>query len=573
MTHSAIWFAIAGKSILALALAHLTTLALRRRSAATRHLVWTASSAVLVALPLLSLSLPALGVPTPEAAIAVFRTSVTVPQTPTASSAPTAPPAHSVPSIPDLRDVETALLFFWLLGSLGSLLHLLSSSSAARRIRRSARPIEAPDIGVPVLEARSGLMPMTVGVFHPAIVLPACSSQWSESLRRAVLAHELAHVRRYDTAAQLLARIALALYWWNPLAWAAWRQMLEEAERAADDAVLHSGARASDYAAHLLDIARSLRPAPWPAVAMARTSNLETRLRAVLDPHLRRTAPSRAGAVTSIALALLLAAPLAAIHAEDTHAAPASGDSGLTRQGDLAWNQGDRKSAVTYYQQALNLLSGKPASTHLLERLGEAAILDKNYPQARYDFQEMPYADASSSGRAAMWQAVVAVHENNPALASQLFDQAFPLEDPNSLDTALTLDLYSSLLHQQHQDTKANELTSRAATIRHALTAPGAIPDGVYKIGNGVLPPRLNKQPNPKYSQDARAAGLAGTTVLRIVVGADGVVRNPQIVRPLGLGLDEKAIEAVKQWRFTPGTKDGQPVPVLATIEVNFRLI
>ena len=363
------------------------------------------------------------------------------------------------------------------------------------------------------------------------------------------------------------------LYWWNPLAWTAWRQLLEEAERAADDAVLYSGARASDYASHLLDIARSLQPAPWPAVAMARTSNLETRLRAVLDPHLRRTAPSRAAAVTSIALALLIAAPLAAIHAQDTHAAPASGDSGLTRQGDLAWNRGDRKSAVTYYQQALNLLSGKPASAHLLERLGEAAILDKNYPQARYGFQEMPYADAASSGRAAMWQAVVAARENNPALASQLFDRALSLEDPKSLDTAVTLDLYSNLLHQQHQDSKANELSARAATIRKAVVQPGTPPEGVYRIQGGVQPPRLTSKSEPAYSDDARAAKLTGATELRIVIGADGVVRSPQIVRPLGLGLDEKAIEAVSQWRFTPGTKDGKPVPVLATIEVNFRLI
>jgi TonB family protein len=572
MTHSAIWFAIAGKSILVLALAHLITLALRRRSAAARHLVWIASSAVLVALPLLSLSLPALHAPTSEAAAAVFRTTLTVPGRATPSVALTAPPARSAHLIPDLGPLKTPLLFFWLLGSLGSLLHSLLSYSAAHRIRRSARVLDTPSPGVPVLEAPSGLMPMTVGILRPAIVLPSGSSQWSEPLRRTVLAHELAHVRRCDTAAQLLARIALALYWWNPLAWTAWRQLLQEAERAADDAVLHSGARPSDYAAHLLDIARSLQPAPWPAVAIARTSNLETRLRAVLNPHLLRTAPSRAAAITSIALALLLAAPLAAIHAQDTHATPASSDSDLTRQGDLAWNRGDRKSAVTYYQQALNLLSGKPASAHLIERLGAAAILDKNYPQARYDFQEMPYADTSSSGRAAMWQAVVAACENNPALASQFFDQALTLEDPKSLDTAVTLDLYSALLHQQHQDAKANELSNRAAAIRKALVQPSAPPEGVYRIEGGVQSPRPISKTEPTYSDDARAAKLAGTSVLRIVIGADGVVRSPQIVRPLGLGLDESAIEAVNKWRFTPGTKDGRPVPVLATVEVNFRL-
>jgi protein TonB len=80
------------------------------------------------------------------------------------------------------------------------------------------------------------------------------------------------------------------------------------------------------------------------------------------------------------------------------------------------------------------------------------------------------------------------------------------------------------------------------------------------------------KRPEPEYSDEARGALLQGTVVLRVVVGTDGLVHDAQVVRGIGLGLDENAIEAVNQWQFQPGSKDGRSVKVVATIEVNFRL-
>jgi TonB family protein len=78
---------------------------------------------------------------------------------------------------------------------------------------------------------------------------------------------------------------------------------------------------------------------------------------------------------------------------------------------------------------------------------------------------------------------------------------------------------------------------------------------------------------DPEYSEQARKAKFQGTVVLNLVVQRDGSVRDIRIVNSLGLGLDEKAIEAVKQWRFRPGEKNGQAVDVSAIIEVTFRLL
>ncbi len=101
----------------------------------------------------------------------------------------------------------------------------------------------------------------------------------------------------------------------------------------------------------------------------------------------------------------------------------------------------------------------------------------------------------------------------------------------------------------------------------------GGVGGGVYKIGGGVSAPTLVYKVEPEYSEEARKAKFQGTVVLYVVVDEKGSPRDLRVVRPLGLGLDEKAIEAVTKWRFRPGYKDGKAVPVAATIEVNFRLL
>jgi TonB family protein len=99
------------------------------------------------------------------------------------------------------------------------------------------------------------------------------------------------------------------------------------------------------------------------------------------------------------------------------------------------------------------------------------------------------------------------------------------------------------------------------------------LPPGVYRPGNGVAPPGLLKKTEPEYSEEARIAKLGGAAMIQLVVGEDGTGRNINVTQPLGLGLDEKAVEAVKAWIFKPGVKDGAPVPVLANIQINFRLL
>jgi TonB family protein len=475
---------------------------------------------------------------------------------------------------------------------------------------------------VDVLETEAGSMPMTFGLVRAAILVPPEAAQWSVERRRIVLLHELAHVRRGDPATHLLARTAMNIYWWNPLAWIAWREFLKERERAADDLVLNSGARASEYAGHLLEVARTLQSAPvmaWAAVAMARRSQLEGRLLAILDSGVNRRAAGRPSVLAAALLAVAMVAPLAAVRAQDSQAQAGSqkdyerlenaakaaaqlrqydtarklldsavairaavfGEQsvqygvGLMNLAALELKQNHTQPAEEFYAKAAQVLGDQPEAARALTHLGLAAIVKKNFPQAMDDFQHARRVDPTQAGAALMWMAVVEQRQEHMDDAERLYQSALSVQEPQSVEAAVTMEVYSRFLREQGRTDQAREMDARAADIQKAIAPPARSDTAsvAYKVGAGVSPPSVLHKVEPEYSEEGRAAGLQGTVVVQVVIGPDGVARDARVVRGLGLGLDEQAIEAISQWRFKPGVKDGVAVPVTATIEVNWRLL
>src|SRR5262245_13535269 len=162
-------------------------------------------------------------------------------------------------------------------------------------------------------------MPLTWGVWKPVVLLPEESDHWSAEWRRIVLLHELAHIKRRDCLTQLLAQFVCAIYWFNPLVWIAARRLRIEREIACDDYVLQTGTRASDYAKYLLDFAGVMNtngsPAglPSPAAAGLACSQLESRVRSILDPAIKRKSLSRKALSIVFAVAACLLIPFAAL--------------------------------------------------------------------------------------------------------------------------------------------------------------------------------------------------------------------------------------------------------------------
>ena len=164
-------------------------------------------------------------------------------------------------------------------------------------------------------------VPMTWGWLRPVVWLPHDAEGWTPERLRVVLLHEVAHIQRGDWLWQTVASCLCALYWFHPLAWLLHRRLHLESERACDDCVLQTGVPPASYAQHLLDVARalkSLRGAPRAAVTMARSSQIETRIRAILasrdtcGPPLSRTRARIAALALPVALLSLSATRLTA---------------------------------------------------------------------------------------------------------------------------------------------------------------------------------------------------------------------------------------------------------------------
>ena len=634
---------VALKSIVVLGAARFVTILMRRYSAASRHVLWTAVFAALLALPLLTASLPALRTRqwmSPEVVFQVtaplrsrLGTEASEPQ-PSGSG-----PASGAPTEDRQQPGRAAALVFfaWFAGTTVSLAQMALAWLAAVRMRRKARPFPGISIEeVPVLESGPGAMPMTFGVLRPAILLPSDAAKWSEERRRVVLLHELAHVLRGDAATHLLARFALSLYWWNPLAWLAWRQFVRERERAADDMVLRAGTRPSDYAAHLLEIARVMGAGPaigWAAVAMASRSQLEGRLLAILDSGINRGAPRRAAAWIAALASTILIAPLAALRAQDTQTVPADVDAtiraaasqknhemldgaaqaaeayrqydlakklldssltiraevsgqgsvdygiGLVKLGDLERGRHNYQEAEAFYTKAVSVLGGRPESAPALIDLGLLAMRNKDAHKAYDYFSKAQTADPSRAGRALMWMGLARDQQKDPVTAEQLLKQALDASDPGSSEVAASLQVYAAFLERQGRTEEAANLKTKESRIRTQLALRNAAEyrrvagPAPLRVGGAVTAPILISKVEPEYSEEARGAWYQGTVVVAVTVDTDGTTQDMRVVRSLGLGLDEKALQAISQWKFKPGARDGQPVPVMATIEVNFRLL
>ena len=364
-----------------IAAAAIAAYVLRNRAASARHAAWSAAVIGHIALPVLTLlapqwRLPVLPAPpwldvaavAPAAPAAISLPSSSRSNSPEFSQSPavTSPIPAAVGSTQKSADAKaeaggpttppsandsaqhwpiiSLLGFFWILGATFVLVRL---AFGTWRVGRLAKNGDRVDDGewlsltqrlanrlnitrpLTLLRGESLAVPVTWGVVYPAVLLPPDADQWPEARRRFVLVHEMAHVKRFDALTQLLAQFAIAILWFDPLIWLAAHRMRVEREHACDDYVLRDGTTPSLYAGELLKMVQSIgsprheSAAPaFAALAMARRSEFEGRMLAILDPKQERHSLGRRSAIAaSIALAILVL-PLAALR--PFHNPPAS---------------------------------------------------------------------------------------------------------------------------------------------------------------------------------------------------------------------------------------------------------
>ena len=354
---------------------------LRDRSAAARHAAWSAAVVGHLALPVLTLLVPQWRIPILPAPPWLEAPAATAPQLANQStgievtSAPSgagvatnADPqvTTATPIVPgpgatsdnkaaregSTRSAVTAAVKSWplvsafgLLWILGAMLVLLRLAIGTWRVGKLAKNGDRVDDGewlsltqrlakglgitrpLTLLRGNSLAVPVTWGVVYPAVLLPPDAGEWPEARRRFVLVHEMAHVKRFDALTQLVAQITIAILWFDPLIWIAAHRMRVEREHACDDYVLRDGTTPSLYAGELLEMVQSIgsprhdSAAPaFAALAMARRSEFEGRMLAILDPRQNRHTLGRTSAIIASAALALMVIPLAALRPFETNA-------------------------------------------------------------------------------------------------------------------------------------------------------------------------------------------------------------------------------------------------------------
>jgi TonB family protein len=534
-----------------LLLAVASTLAMRRASAATRHFVWTLALGALLVLPVASLTVPAWKVPMISLSPANIAGEETV-----GEFLEVAPPNHQVYADYATRragsaTIETAdypawpvwILAIWAAGSLLVAARIAVGELRVRRVAKCSRLLDTSQVKSIVGNFRSRLrisrvvelrtsskiaIPFTRGAFRPTILLPAEAHQWSREQLELVLAHELAHVHRYDYLTQMPAQVACALFWFHPLVWLAACAMRKERERACDDMVLSLGHPATDYAEFLLVLSRGLRrvDGAWlTSVAMAQSSQLEVRMKALLDPRLnhRPLAASRALPAAALAAALLLA--LAAVRA-----------AGKSATGNIYGTIHDPSGAVI--PGANVTLINMELKYKIVGHSGEDGAFEfRAIPAGRYRFEITSPGFAYTKGA------------------------DFELKPSSDLHPDITMDV--------------GELIQEVVVHGHKSAenppAPPPAPRRI-RVGGNVQRAKLTYQPKPDYPASAERQGIEGTVVLRAVIGISGQILSLSPYSGPDPVLIKSATDAVRQWRYQPTLLNGLPVEVATTIEVSFQL-
>ena len=307
-----------------------------------------------------------------------------------------------------------------------------------RRVEKSAG-IQRP---ISLRSSQTSLEPGIFGIVRPRLLWPAgISEHLRDEHLAAILAHEVQHVRRHDNLAAAVHMVVEAIFWFHPLVWWVGARLVEERERACDEAVLLLGNPPEIYAEGILKTCEFCVASPLTCVSGVTGADLKQRIVRIMT------------------------------------------------------------------QRSVHKLG-------LLKKLLLVAI-----------------------GTGAVAAPVIGGLIKTPAAAAQA--------------RAGTSDAFSKF------------------AVSHEMYHAG---EQLYHVGGDVSAPTLIFSPDPQYSEEARQAKYQGVCIIALIVDTQGNPTRVQVVRHLGMGLDQKAVEAVKAYRFEPAMRFGKPVAVTVNIEVNFRL-
>jgi TonB family protein len=534
---------LAVKTSLILALGMLAALTLHRRSAAVRHWILASALFCAAAAPLVGHVTPSWSLPTPATPVAASGEAVDVSFSPVAVSGAALPSVPAAPRSSMIRDlIAAAAIRVWLIGIAVNLSLLLIGLFRLNRLR-SGRAHVDPSITeslarvsslfglrrhVVLVRSTRRAVIVTWGVLRPKVVLPADVAEWPRERLDVVLAHEIAHITRGDWLVQTAAEVGKAIYWFNPLFWAACARLRYESERACDDAVMNTGVTSHVYATELLELARSFgrhRQAWLPAPAMAaRPSNLERRVRAMLNARLDRGPITRGGRWASALALVAITLPIATF-----------AQGGFVTFSGTVVDPQDRllpNTTITVSDAARN-------TKHETKT-------DRN---GRFELVGLPAGDYTVEAKLPGFRNLTDIFTVN----GQSLDRTLKMQVGELQETITVTSDDGSV-------TASRQSGNAYAKRPNPVCAPG-VSNGV---GGNIRPPRKVKDVRPGYP------GVSGNVQLAATIGTDGSVTDVQVVKADRPELAPAAIDAVRQWEFTSTLLNCVPIEVQMNVSVSF---
>jgi TonB family protein len=521
----------------------LLTRLLHRRSAALRHRVLAVSLAAAVLVGPLSLVLSIWTVPLPDLVSSAADVPLTSARSDRRAESPPAAARRSAASTagPAVPPVETIALSAWLAGALVFAAVVMVGLASVARI--TARASDVAEIrwrgALDALCARFGVTRQvrlarttssdvlaTWGWRSPRVLLPCDACSWSDDRIHVVLCHELAHIRRNDWLVQVGVEFVRALFWFNPLAWIACTRLRRESELACDDEVLGAGVGGRDYAAQLVALARQFRrrgPVWLSAMPMAHPSTLERRIRAMLNPAVDRRLPPRRVMAGLAAALLVVMVPLVTLRAGQAGPAPLGG---------------------TIYDVSGGVLPGV-----------KVTLMDSNEVKLE--------ATTNASGRFDLPPVGPGKYLLTAGLVGfGTLRQEIELRETNDWERTVTLQIGELRESVRIRGSRAGATAAAART--------GATP---IRVGGNIRVPKKVRDVKPVFPESMREAGLTGVVPVEALIGVDGSVVSLRVLSAQAHpDFAIAAVDAVRQWQFTPTLLNGQPVEVRMNVTITFDL-
>jgi TonB family protein len=414
--------------------------------------------------------------------------------------------------------------------------------------------------------------PVTFGFHSPTVILPLSFQELSEPCQKAVVCHELLHVRRFDWIWIVLEETVRSIFWFHPAIWWVINRIHLSREQAVDHQVVEITGSKQPYLDSLLEFARSQgRPKAVPAPLFLKERHLVQRVALLI----KEASMSRSRLVFSIGCIAILLAGVFTL---------ASGWFPLTGAPVLAQERNDNNDVDALKREPLRI-SGPVTESKLIRRV------EPVYPEEarRARIQGVVVLTVHINEKGFVSDATVV--NGHPLLQAAAVDAVKQWRYSQTLLNGEPVSVIAtvSIVFRLSGDTPAVQMDNHAKQSSSSLalndTAPNAPEAGqlansetkpprrtALRVGDAIQQSKLISKVEPIYPREAKAERLEGTVVLQVTVNEEGLVSgiiaspgNYQI-------LEDAAIEAVRQWKYSPTLLNGEPVPVFATVTVVFRL-